>query len=155
MHFGKPRTLFVLIMSCQASAPDLQQLLTPHPTVSLPVPGEPLPSEVFALCPTLSEIINPMIPLYTWNCGTCGTCVRPSVRVCWKKETTPSRRVRFPEYIFYTQTRLHSYKHTYTLHIHTVLHSYKYMWFYLLFPIYYKKEIWYIITLYTVLYCLG
>lgn len=53
---------------------------------------------------------------------------------------TPLSRICFPEYIFYTQTRLHSYKHTYILHIHTVLHSYKYMSFYWIFPIYYKKQ---------------
>lgn len=74
-------------------------------------------------------------------------------RVCtFAGEKTAPDRICFPEYIFYTQTRLHSYKHTYILHIHTVLHSYKYMSFYwIFFPFIIKSNLIYYYFVYCVI----
>lgn len=57
-----------------------------------------------------------------------------------------TKKSLFPRiYVFYTQTLLHSYKHTY---IHTVLHSYKYVSVYLSFLFIIKSSL-----IYHCVYC--
>lgn len=115
-------TFLFFILFCQASAADLQQLLALR--IRQLHRGLCRTTSAWGICSELHSC---------WEYKSRDPSVLPtqwqfymrSFNFSRVKNNTARRRSRilFPEYIFYTQTRLHSYKQTYYTYIQSYIHT--------------------------------